>query len=356
MANRIVSTLRLKRAQRTTVLASVEHLKEIEDVPYDNFDLSEEGGILRLTFEYPLEVFDHSVGQFMAVLFGELAFMRSLGQLTFERLELPEVVYSWFSGPQFGADELMKRYHGTEPPVVVGIIKPSLGRSLSPDIVAEKIREALAGGIHAVKDDEMQGDLPFVPLRERVRFAEKEKRYIPALNRDDLSELFRLVANTRLGMVLINGSVIGFPMLHEIRKHSAIPLLSHVALQGSFQPSFSPRIFAQLHRLFGCDAYITPIGDVDYYRTTKADEAVMVEEFLRPLPIKKTLPLLTGGARLHNLKEIIIPYLRQDIPFGIVLGTQIFASGESPRIRAEEVMKKIQEIRNLVQTETAKPG
>ena len=32
----------------------------------------------------------------MAVLFGELAFMRSFGKLTFTNLEIPEEVYSWF--------------------------------------------------------------------------------------------------------------------------------------------------------------------------------------------------------------------------------------------------------------------
>jgi ribulose 1,5-bisphosphate carboxylase large subunit-like protein len=116
-------------------------------------------------------------------------------------------------------------------------------------------------------------------------------------------------------------------------------------MQGTYLDSFCPKVFAQLHRLFGCDAFITPIGDVGYYRIDKGQEQDMVHEFVKELPIRKTLPLLTGGARLRNLREVMTPYQAFDIPYGIVFGTQIFGSDEGPAEMARVVVEKVAEIK-----------
>jgi ribulose 1,5-bisphosphate carboxylase large subunit-like protein len=258
---------------------------------------------------------------------------------------LPEEVYGWFGGPAYGVDEILTRFHVDEFPMLVGIIKPSLGPSLDVATIDRKLREVLSGGIHGVKDDEMQGDLPFARLSERINLAEKYGRYIPTLNLDDADSYLGILMNEKIGMALLNASIIGFPMLRTLRMMTRIPLLSHVAMQGTYLDSFCPKVFAQLHRLFGCDAFITPIGDVGYYRIDKGQEQDMVHEFVKELPIRKTLPLLTGGARLRNLREVMTPYQAFDIPYGIVFGTQIFGSDEGPAEMARVVVEKVAEIK-----------
>ena len=70
-------------------------------------------------------------------------------------------------------------------------------------------------------------------------------------------------------MVMVNGTIVGFPVLHELRRHTKVPILSHLSMQGVYASSFSHRLYAQLHRLFGCDAFISPIGETHYYRRPK---------------------------------------------------------------------------------------
>lgn len=343
----ITSILHLENVDRSKVAVTVKHLKEIEDLPYSDIEFAEiSSSILKLKIKYPLIIFDKSVAQFLAVLFGELAFMREFGKLTFEGLELPDEVYDWFGGPKFGIEGVKERFDVKEFPMLVAIIKPSVGPGLNKKIVEQKIFSALAGGFHAVKDDEMQGDLEFVTLAERVAIAEKNGHYIPTLNLDNTEEYEKFLSRGKIGMVLINASTIGFPLLRTLCEKTKIPILSHVAMQGVFHYSFSPKLFAFLHRLFGCDAFITPIGDVDYYRISKEGEMEMAKELTKELPIKKTLPLLTGGARLHNLEQIIAPYEEDRIPYGVVFGTLIFVSDKEPEEMASLVVKKIKEFKN----------
>lgn len=341
----IRSTLRLTGVDPSAVTEILKHLKEIEDIPYQKIEtIKNAQDVVKLIIEYPLEVFDKSVAQFFAVLFGELAFMRSFGTLTFLSLDLPEEVYSWFTGPKFGLEQIKVRFRVEEYPMLVGIIKPSLGKALTIKDIENKVKKALNGGLNAVKDDEMQGDLAFAPLDERIALAKENQCYIPTLNFDSIDS-YKKVLNENIGMVLINASVIGFPMLHELKKFTNVPLLSHVAMQGTYHGSFSPKVFAQLHRLFGCDAFITPIGGVNYYKVDKQEEIQMVEELTRELPIKKTLPLLTGGARLHNLESIISTYEKTDTPYGVVFGTQIFSSSGDPEEMAKAVVSKVHELK-----------
>lgn len=342
---RIVSTLKLENVQPKKLKDFIKHWQLIKDLPCENVDLKVvDSSTLEARLEYSLEIFDKTVSQFMTVLFGELSFITSFGKVTFTYLELPKTVFEWFSGPKFGAEEVLKRFGVSEYPMLVAIIKPSLSKELSIEKIDEKIRSVLDGGFHGVKDDEMQGNLSFTSLKERVGLAKKHKKYIPTLNLDSIEDYKKYLAgqgSENIAMVLVNASTIGFSLLHEIRKITDVPLLSHVALQGVYQSSFSPKVFALLHRLFGCDAFTNPIGEVGYFNVNRQEEKEMALEFTKELPIKRTLPLLTGGARLQNLTDIISPYEQEHIPYGVVFGSLIFASDKSPTEMAKQVVTAI---------------
>lgn len=340
-------TLLLEGARKDSVLDLIKRQKEIEDIPYERFELQElTPTSFELQINYPLSVFDHSVTQFLAVLFGELSFMRDFGKLTVADLDLPEEVYQWFGGPKFGARVVLERFAVKDPPLLIGIIKPSLGPLLTTDRLDEKIKSALQGGLHAVKDDEMQGDLSFASLKARIALAERHLRYIPALNVDSITAFASILEKRNIPMVLVNATALGFPLVHTIRNISSIPLMSHLSLQGVYHGTFKPRVFALLHRLFGCDAMITPIGDVGYYRISKEEEREMVDALTKELPIKQTMPILCGGARVQNLEEICRAYEQQGIAYGMVFGTQIFGPGKDPIKMARAVIEKMLEIKS----------
>ena len=343
--NQIVSTLRLENVQSDKLQKFIEHWKEIKDLPCEDikFEKVNETTLIAKLY-YPLNIFDKSVTQFITVLFGELSFVTNFGKVKFTNLELPDEVYNWFLGPKFGVEELKQKFDVSDWPMLIAIIKPSLSPELSIGQVNEKIQDVLNGGFHGIKDDEMQGNLSFTSLKERIHLAKKYKKYIPTVNLDSVEgykKLLGTVEAKNIGMILVNASTIGFPMLHEIRKITNVPILSHVALQGVYGSSFTPKVFAQLHRLFGCDAFTNPIGEVDYFSVNREEEKEMVVEFTRELPIKKTLPMLTGGARLTNLIDIIDPYEKMKVPYGVVFGSLIFASDDSPTNMCKKTIEEV---------------
>lgn len=342
--SRIRSILQIHNAEEEKISSLLRHLQKIQDVPSVNTELTlQDDTSWRLVIDYPLSVFDHSVTQFLAVLFGELSFMRAFGDVCFLDIELPEEVYHWFGGPKFGVEGIQEKFRVQEFPFLTAILKPSIGPDLTPDIIEKKIADAVAGGFHAVKDDEMQGDLTFAPLEARLKIAKRFPEYVPTINVDDLETFKKILRVVTQNMILVNATVMGFPLFHRFVKTSKIPFLSHLAMQGVYHPNFSPRLFAFLHRLFGADALITPIGDTDYYRASKKDEQDMVTALTMELPIKPALPLLTGGAKLTNIESIIASYERSKNPYGVVMGTQIFGGEGNPKEMAEKVVAKIRE-------------
>ena len=339
-------TITAEHADEKALQKFIADLQRLRDLPSARIDLARlSPSTLELHIRYPLSIFDHSVGQFMAVLFGEIPFMRAFGKARFEDLKLPSEVYSWFRGPAFGATSVLQRFGASEPPLLIAILKPSLDIEGTIEQLEHRIGEPLAGGFHAAKDDEMQGDFANIPLKTRLALASRNRQYIPAVNLDDMSAFREVLQHHELGMVILNPTILGFPFLHELRKSTKVPILAHLSMQGIYATCFSHRIYGLLHRLFGSDAFISPIGDTHYYRASKADEMEMVSVFTSDLPIAKTLPLLTGGGSMSNLASLMAPYEASKVPYGIVLGGLIFNADKPPRQMAQAVVQKVAEVK-----------
>ncbi len=339
-------TIRAEDADENALNKFLGDLQKLKDLPSGTLEIDRRSpSTFILKIGFPLSIFDRSVGQFMAVLFGEIPFMRAFGRARFEDLELPEEVYEWFRGPAFGASAVLDRFDAAKGPLLLAILKPSLDFDLTLEGLAKRVSEPTAAGFHAAKDDEMQGDFPNLPLNARLDLASRNRRYIPALNFDDPADTAKVLQRSEIGMVMVNGTIVGFPVLHELRRHTKVPILSHLSMQGVYASSFSHRLYAQLHRLFGCDAFISPIGETHYYRASQADEHEIVRAFTCDLPIAKTLPLLTGGGSMENLERIMIPHETSGVPYGIVLGGLIFNSEKKPAEMAAAVVDKVAQVK-----------
>lgn len=340
------STLRMEDVDKSAVCRLIDGLRSQRDIPCSDVDIEElSDSALDVTFRYPIDIFDHSVSQFMAVVFGEFPFMRSLGRVKFVDLTLPTEAHGWFGGPRFGVDGLLDRFKVKEFPFLMAIVKPSVG--LDRNALEDKLVGPLGAGFHAVKDDEMLGNVPSLPLAERLDLAAQYPGYIPTVNLDGAEDIKKVLSRKELSMILVNATILGFPMLHALSQVTDVPLLSHLSLQGTYAATFDHRVFALLHRLFGCDALITPIGDEGYYRATKLEERGMVQALVGDeLPMKRTLPLLTGGARHSNLKEIITPYEDGRTPYGVVFGNLVYQSERPPREMAAAVVSQVASIKH----------
>src|SRR5579871_5925943 len=104
-------TIIAEHADTKALYKFVGNLQRLKDLPSGAIDINRRSPTaIELKMYYPLSSFDHSVGQFMAMLFGEIPFMRAFGQARFEDLKLPADVYDWFRGPAFGATAVLDRF------------------------------------------------------------------------------------------------------------------------------------------------------------------------------------------------------------------------------------------------------
>ena len=190
------SIMRIRDEIEENVLATLEKFKAVQDIPVAGLDVQYiDSQEIELTLEYSLDVFDKTVTNFLAVLYGELPYMKGFGSLRFVGLDVPDEVYSWFNGPQFGIDGIKPRFHCQHFPFLMSVIKPSVDPMIDREGQVSKLTGPLEAGFHAVKDDEMLGSLSRLSLWDRVELAAQNPGYIPAVNLDRLADFTPVFTN-----------------------------------------------------------------------------------------------------------------------------------------------------------------
>ena len=193
-----------------------------------------------LELSWPIENMGPSLPNLMSTIAGNLFELRQVSGLRLTGLQLPPSFARAYPGPAFGI-EGTRRLTGVERGPLIGtIIKPSVG--LSPEETAQQVRELVAGGIDFIKDDELQADGPHCPFDERVRAVMRVvnehadrtgKKVMVAFNlTGDLDQM-----RWRHDLVLAEGGTcvmavlnsVGLVGLHELRRHTQLPIHAHRA-------------------------------------------------------------------------------------------------------------------------------
>lgn len=222
----------------------------------------------RIDIEFPLENFGASVPNLLAAVAGNLFEIRTLGAIRLVDLDLPTEFASRYPGPQFGWQGTLDTLGKKDGPLVGTIVKPSVG--LGPDQLGELVTELARAGIDFIKDDELQGNPPYFPLRDRVRVVmdalhrvadETGRMPLYAFNiTDDVDRLARnhdLVRDAGGRCVMATVSAVGYAGLAYLRDRCELPIHGHRAMIGSFarspQLGIDFRVFQKLARLCGAD-------------------------------------------------------------------------------------------------------
>jgi ribulose-bisphosphate carboxylase large chain len=221
-----------------------------------------------LELSWPIENLGPSLPNLMSTVAGNLFELRQVSGLRLTGLRLPPSFAAAYPGPAFGIEGTRKLTGVTHGPLIGTIIKPSVG--LSADDTAQQVRELVAGGIDFIKDDELQADGPHCPFDERVRkvmrvvneAADRSgKKAMVAFNlTGDLDQMRRrhdlvLAEGGTCVMVVLNS--VGLVGVHELRRHSQLPIHAHRAGWGYL--SRSPELgwdyapWQMIWRLVGAD-------------------------------------------------------------------------------------------------------
>ena len=221
-----------------------------------------------LELSWPIENFGASLPMLMATVAGNLFELRAVTGLRILDLQLPPAFMAAYPGPAFGVAGTRRLAGVARGPLVGTIIKPSVG--LDAEQTAEQVAALVAGGIDFIKDDELQADGPHCPFEERVkrvmaivnRAADRSgRKAMVAFNlTGDLDQMRRrhdivLAAGGTCVMACLNS--IGLVGLHELRRHSQLPIHAHRAGWGYLNRSpalgwdYAP--WQKLWRLAGAD-------------------------------------------------------------------------------------------------------
>ena len=221
-----------------------------------------------LELSWPIENFGASLPMLMATVAGNLFELRAVTGLRILDLQLPPAFMTAYPGPAFGVAGTRRLAGVARGPLVGTIIKPSVG--LDAEQTAEQVAALVAGGIDFIKDDELQADGPHCPFEERVkrvmaivnRAADRSgRKAMVAFNlTGDLDQMRRrhdivLAAGGTCVMACLNS--IGLVGLHELRRHSQLPIHAHRAGWGYLNRSpalgwdYAP--WQKLWRLAGAD-------------------------------------------------------------------------------------------------------
>jgi 2,3-diketo-5-methylthiopentyl-1-phosphate enolase len=289
----------------------------------------------------------------LSTVFGECA---SIGEIRLVDLHLPASFVAPFRGPKFGIDGIRDLLGVTDRPLLVTMIKPAIG--LDPDESAELARQAVLGGVDAVKDDELVVSHPWSGFVDRVRtheralhevFEETGHRGLYFVNITDRPD--RLVQNAYRAIeagasgLLVNLVAVGTSALAMLADDPAIavPIMGHLAVGGALTASpwtgiSSHLVFGKLPRLAGADilVYPSPYGTLAFGRSAHLRVARSLTEPLHGL--RRSLPM--PGAGLH---AGIVPRLIEDLgtDFALAAGGAIHGHPSGPAAGARALRQAI---------------
>ncbi|MGF7031790.1 ribulose-bisphosphate carboxylase large chain [Paenibacillus mucilaginosus] len=272
-------------------IVSVEALEETDtpSLPGTKVPSGHDGKYRRglIKVSYPLLNFGPSLPNLMSAVAGNLFELQELSGLRLMDLELPEAFAAAYPGPKFGVEGTRRLTGVYGRPVIGTIVKPSVG--LSMEQLGSLVREMALAGVDFIKDDELNANPPYAPLKDKVKavMAEVERaadetgrRVMYAFNiTGDIDELRRnhdLVVEAGGNCVMVSINSIGVAGLSWLNRYSQVPIHAHRNGWGMMTRSpllgMEFTVYQKLCRLAGADhLHVNGLGSKFY----ESDESVV---------------------------------------------------------------------------------
>jgi len=252
-------------------------------------------------------------------------------------IEFPKSFLKEFQGPQFGVQGLRQLLDVYDRPFFFGVIKPNIG--LQPKDYAQLAYEAWLGGLDVAMDDELVADAYWSPLEERTRLlgglrrkAEEKtgKKKIFQANItaevDRLKKMHDLAVANGANAVMLNSMTTGLSAVRVLRRHAAVPMVSHFDLYGAMTQipfhGIREKVFIKLQRMAGFDAILFSGFDARM-KSSREDVLENTRACLEPLgDLKPSLPIPAGSQWAGSLPELY--QALGTVDFAIVPGRGVF--------------------------------
>jgi ribulose-bisphosphate carboxylase large chain len=305
-------------ALKDTYGARVVAIKELElaeqptlpgaKLPSDDNQLVIRRGEVVLSFPY--HNFGPSIPNLLATVAGNLYELQEFSGLRLIDLELTEEFSEKYQGPQFGIEGTRRLTNVYGRPLIGTIVKPSIGLSLEE--LRLLVRDLALSGIDFIKDDELNANPPYAPLKERVKVVMEEieraadktgKKVMYAFNItgdiDELRENHDLVLAAGGNCVMVGINSVGFAGVSYLRKYAQVPIHGHRNQWGAMTRcpllGMDFQVYQKLSRLAGVDhLHVNGLNSKFY----ESNESVIrsVQSCLTPMfGHEKLMPVLSSG-------------------------------------------------------------
>lgn len=234
-------------------------------------------GIIKI--QYPSLNFSPDLPAILTTAFGKLSLD---GEIKLIDLTFSDDLKRQFSGPKFGIEEVRKRLHVHNRPLLMSIFKGMIGRNIG--YLKTQLRDQAIGGVDIVKDDEILFENALTPLEKRVRSGKEVlqsvyetygHRTLYAVNITgrtyDVKENAKRAVNAGADLLLFNAFAYGLDVLQLLAEDQDInvPIMAHPAISGAYTSSklygFSHSLLlGKLLRYAGADfsLFPSPYGNV----------------------------------------------------------------------------------------------
>ncbi len=299
----------------------------------------------QVTIAYPFHNFGERIPNLLTIAAGEGVFHApDIITIRWTDIRFPRSFLTAFQGPQFGVSGLRELLHIHDRPLIFGVIKPNIG--LAPEDAAQIAYEAWHGGLDVAIDDEQMNDADWSPLaqrakaltaaRKRAEDESGEKKMYLANITDEVDQILRLhdtAIENGANAVMLNVMTVGISAVRMLRKHAAVPIMSHFDLFGTMTQvpyhGIRERVLSKLQRLAGVDALIYP-GLSPRMKTTEEDIHATVDAGLAGMDvIKQMLPVPGGSQWAGSLETLYRAFGHAD--FGVIPGRAVFDHPMGPR-------------------------
>lgn len=237
-------------------------------------------------------------------------------------LDLPADLLRAFPGPRFGRQG-MRRLVGSEAgELLIGtIVKPVAG--LTPEEVADDVRQAARAGVQFVKDDQKMLNPDYCPLERRVELVERALSeveaetgtrclYAPNVTAGGA----RLARNARAAVdagaraVMVTFMSTGLEAVAELARDDAIDVPIYAHCGGKELMTRGPNtgvdeaVLGQLVRLMGGDAMRVSALGGDLVHSSRPEVERLIGAQVGPLGSHAAMmPAVSGGLNPSNLHE-----------------------------------------------------
>jgi ribulose-bisphosphate carboxylase large chain len=267
---------------------------------------------------WPFDNVGTNLSNLCATVAGNLFELSPFSGIKLLDIEIPQEFADHYPGPSFGIAGTRALAGVYDRPIIGTIIKPSVG--LTPEQTADRVKTLIEAGLDFIKDDELQGDSPHSPFKERVELVMKvinqhaDRTGVKPMfafnlsgDVDDMLRRHDFLLEKGGTCIMINLNWVGVSAAIKVTGHSQLPVHGHRNGWGIFDRSPVLGI--------GFSAYqkIWRVAGVDHIHTNgirnkfcESDESVIssIRACLTPLlggyPI---MPVLSSGQWAGQAKD-----------------------------------------------------